>query len=461
MLAQFAGQTGLTGADLLRAAGGEPMLNRAGQPTGRLDPRSLMAQAQMMGFQNLGGVIGGAGVAARPGEGEDPLALMSDAVATGVQSGFREGRLDRFFAQFGSWIEQVRTQGIMLDAASGMQLVRGMAGMGPSFTGEAGARAAMTVQQAMGGIGRGRGTGQLMFLRAAEMAGGRHGERTFMGARVFAANNPATVMQNFLTDMRAMAGGQDVTPDQLATAMEPLFQEAGMQFSPQQLMDMAERVTTGGDLSDLVTRADPTGARQMETERRRRLRGVVETPRVEAQYAIRRADLGAERGIQRAAREVRNFEMALAETLVPAISSVIGTIGQAARQMEAGEWFEAARTLTTPLTGDPGSRPVLRPGTPEYQEAQERMRREGRELATRQILEDARRRGVPESELRRGQFDVDVGEITTQQLRERMRELTPGVGSPADRIVRAGAEIQAAGEELQSTPESDISQRAQ
>jgi hypothetical protein len=448
LLAQMGAQTGLRDEALMEAA---------------LPQRGLLAQQRIMGFGNLGGVIGGAGVA---GGRESPVDLMSEAVATGVQSGFREGRLDRFFAQFGSWIEQVRTQGIMLSAQSGMQLVRGMAGLGPSFTGEAGARAAMNVQQAMGGIGRGRGTGQLMFLRAAGMAGGQHGERTFMAARVHAAARPAEVMRNFLADMRQMAGGQDITPDVLATAMEPLFQEAGLQFAPRQLMDMAQAVISGGDLSQFLRgpeEAAQEDARAMEARRRRQYEGMAAAPVSEAGFERRRAALGGREAVENAAQEIRDFELTLGELFVPAVASVVARMRTAAGHAARGDWFEAARSLAPDVIDELGGgrRRMLRPGTPEYEAAQQRRQVEAREGAMRQILEDARRRGVPEQAIRQGRYDVDVGEITTQQLRERMRELTPGIGTPGERIMRAGEEIQAAGRELDNPSESDLSQRPQ
>jgi hypothetical protein len=79
-LAGLSQQTGMRGAEL---AGAVP---------------SLLRMQQTMGFGNIASIVGGAGAAG--GTGEDVYSIILDAVTSGVQAGFREGRLDQFFQQF-------------------------------------------------------------------------------------------------------------------------------------------------------------------------------------------------------------------------------------------------------------------------------------------------------------------------------------------------------------------------
>jgi hypothetical protein len=323
VLGGIGAQTGMVGQDLMNVA-----------------PRLARAQ-RVMGFQNLGNVLGGAGAAGPGGGAGSPFSLMADAVFTGVSGGIREARLDRFFSQFGSWIEGLRTSGIQISASSLMQLVRGTSMLGRTFQGEAGAQAAQGFMGAMRGAGGRQGQGALMALRAGGLRGGGFGNRTFMQAREWMQQNPAQAMSNFMQMFRQVSRG--ATPDEASLFAEQIWSSLGMQLEPGQARDFAQAAMDpgGGPAQAFLQQFDDARAgddrvQSMIERRTGQAAGVLATPRAEAGYEAQRAGVGGRPEIIRAMRNMRTLEVALAKEFLPAVAGFIsGAIGFLRRALAA------------------------------------------------------------------------------------------------------------------------------
>ncbi len=367
MMGQFAQQTGMVGPGLAQMAQGRP---------GQRGGQGLFGLAQVMGFRNIGGILGGAGAATPGGRTMAPgdaFDTMAEAVSTGMTAGFREGRLDQFFAQFGGWLEQIRTGGIQISAGSALQLVRGTGMLGRHFQGEAGLRATQGFQQAMTRAGQRPGQASLMMLRAGGMRGGGFGTRTFMEARRALEENPAEAMQNFMQIFRRVTRGASAS--QAAMFAEQAFNQLGMQMTAGQALDFGEATTTGGtegifttgreqgeqDVREMVERRMEAGlGRRREGGRRRG--GALRGARAEAFYELQRIDVG--RRVQGAARALRNFEIALARDFMPVMGSVIQWLTRAGELMRAGDWTGLGSHMTEGLRGaQTAAAPVIREAT--------------------------------------------------------------------------------------------------
>lgn len=305
-LSEMAQGTGLRGPDLMRVA-----------------PR-LLEYRELMGFGSLGQVVSGAQAA---GGREDAAETIETSVAAGVAAGFREGRLDRFFAQFGAWVEGVRTQGIDLSADAAASLVGAVSGLGASFRGEAGLRAAQGMQQAFGGRGMRQGPLAMLMLRAQNV--GQPGGPTVMQARATIAANPRLALERARPLITAQLGGGSTSG--FAQILENLAGEMGWQLSPQQVLDIATAWNAGrsfepgdqprGTLDQARRRAGMRGGRG----------GVFGAAATAAGLEVQRADLGGR--LAPAATLIQREELRLARAVAPQIARVVTWMIKQIRQV--------------------------------------------------------------------------------------------------------------------------------
>lgn len=365
MMGQFAQQTGLTGEELMdiavggtstrarrrreRVEAGLPMIaaEQAGAEEGPLAGRnipilSLLGFQQSLGLRNAGSLVGAMGTGIMPGQGQDdPVSILSEAVRSGIQAGFREGRLDQFFSQMATWVEQMRTQGIPIEPSALLGMVRGVSSFGVGFEGEAGQAAARQFQGAIQNAGRGSGIGQFMMMRAAGLGQGRN----YMEARAFAEQNPQEVMANFMEQYRAMTGG--ISGPVSAMFVEEAMRGLGMQMSATQALSFAQAAGegAGGDFMAPASEAENQRTREYFQRRTRIGQQVYATPRAEAGYELQRANIGGQ--VASANRQIRQFEITLAQRFTPALGNFIADLTRAAERLASGDMVGAATQLTS------------------------------------------------------------------------------------------------------------------
>ena len=295
-MANYAGQTGLKGSAL---QGISP---------------DLLEMEKVRGFGAAGAVIGGAGAAG--GRTGNAKKLLEDSIATGFQVGIRESRMDQFFMQMGGWVESMRNQGINLSTESANALVAVMGNLG--LKGMAGVKAAQSTQGALSRIGKGGGPASAIGLRAAGMAGGGFGDKSYMQARIFAEAEPQTVMNNLGQMLRDQGGATDA--EGLALGMEQILGGLGIDFGgPQAYLEAANRIMGGGDL--LSTDAGAAAAGAQAKGRSKGAAGAFAAPAHEARMTARRAGAGAKlAGTQ---RKIDELEIRLAEKTLPMFSDAV------------------------------------------------------------------------------------------------------------------------------------------
>ena len=274
----------------------------------------LLEMEKVRGFGSAGAVIGGAGAAG--GRTGNAKKLLEDSIATGFQVGIRESRMDQFFMQMGGWVESMRNQGINLSTESANALVTVMGNMG--LKGMAGVKAAQSTQGALSRVGKGGGPASAIGLRAAGMAGGGFGNKSYMQARIFAESEPQTVMNNLGTMLRDSGGATDA--EGLALGMEQILGGLGIDFGgPQAYLTAAERIMGGGDL--LSTDAGQAAAGVQAKGRSKGAAGAFAAPAHEARMGARRAGAGAK--LASTQRKIDELEIRLAEKTLPAFSDAV------------------------------------------------------------------------------------------------------------------------------------------
>ncbi len=290
MLGGFAQQTGMRGPGLGRAA------------------TSLLEYQQLLGFGQLGGVLGAAGVAG--GEVEDPRALMEEAVSSGVVSGFRIGRMDRFFAQFSGWLESVRTEGIPMDPSASLAFVTAISRIGPAFKGEAGLRAAQGLYQGLRQAPMRGGMAGMVALRAA-------GFRPEQRARGFVEamtrlEDPSQMLAN-MQGLLAQPGLRGMDPAALTLMLKDIFGDA---LSWTEARDFALK---GRIEAVPLMREGPELLEERRGQARRR--GVFAVPAREAGLEAERARVGGR--VSEAAYAVREQDLRMAAAYAPAMAGWI------------------------------------------------------------------------------------------------------------------------------------------
>ena len=218
--------------------------------------------------------------------------------------------------QMGGWVESMRNQGINLSTESANALVTVMGNMG--LKGMAGVKAAQSTQGALSRVGKGGGPASAIGLRAAGMAGGGFGNKSYMQARIFAESEPQTVMNNLGTMLRDSGGATDA--EGLALGMEQILGGLGIDFGgPQAYLTAAERIMGGGDL--LSTDAGQAAAGVQAKGRSKGAAGAFAAPAHEARMGARRAGAGAK--LASTQRKIDELEIRLAEKTLPAFSDAV------------------------------------------------------------------------------------------------------------------------------------------
>lgn len=268
-------------------------------------------------LQMLGGVDGAAGVARAEGlgrsgpgvldmSGEAPARAMMLAVSTGIRSGIREARLGQFVAAATTVLESERQRGTDLGLAGVLQTMRGIAGLGAGFAGEQGQRAMGGVLPAMGGFEAGADTSSLVALRAVGFGRGR----SYHEATRFIQDHPEQALPLILGQIRSMAPGNEDAQRELMRMIMPRF---GLSPTRQQMESLAS-----GDLSGFGRSLGTEEAESFLQRRQESVGGAFGIPALEA--TVRNRQLGIGRQVAGAAIGIREAEMDLTETTVPAVA---------------------------------------------------------------------------------------------------------------------------------------------
>lgn len=284
-------------------------------------------------LQNLLGVQNGANIVgaqeSRGGQAGNAQRLMMDAVSTGLEAGIRTAKLDQYLGNISSWVEQVRTQGIDFSADSALALSRGFSVMGKSFTGEAGLKRAQGVADALSRAAdqSGIGTG-LAFEAARRVAGSNASIEDLIDLQ---EKRDERFVQTFLGLARNVMGGDIL-------GIRGLLKSAGVDMTIEQLRDVKNGSLEG------FTRAAGNSAQVLAAERQAKYEGVAGPGRERAVHDVARADLGGQKDVQKAARDVMHADLELAKVVLPLLAPIIASIADTVPTLLRGNVKEVART---------------------------------------------------------------------------------------------------------------------
>ena len=310
---QFAGAAGLSGEGVT-----PEFLNTA-------------QRLQSLGGIDAAGVVGAMGVGRMGPRGQDYGAsapgmssgAMMQAVSAGMQAGVREARLGQFVAAATSVLEQGRMQGVDLELGQVLQTVQGFAAAGEGFQGQRAQEAMSRAIPEMRSFRPGTDFRTLLRLRAAGFGRQGEGGRSYLEAMQHIQTRPAEQIASELAQIQQMGGGRsDVTAymmSQYAPGATGSIRQArslaGM--GPEQRAAFGREVGTEGARDLLTRRAGALGGPGG---------GVFGAAAAGAGYRDRQLALGGRRDVGRAARSIRNTELALISSTIPTIAATLQRI---------------------------------------------------------------------------------------------------------------------------------------
>lgn len=334
-MAQISGASGLTGdeltGDVIRQSTALQMLG------------GVTGAEQIIGAQNVAGgpMMGG---------GRTNAQTMMTAVSAGIQTGLRDARLGQFVSAAAQVLEQGRIEGTDLSTDTINQLTVGLARLGPGFMGERAQRAMGSAIPTLRNFTPGQDVGTAVMLRSVGF--GSPGGPGYHEALRMMQDEPARVLPMILNTIRQMAPGNQEAQTELMRQLGPRF--LGMTPSISQAEALSQ-----GDLSGFNEEVGTREAGQF-LARRAPLRGAFGVPAVEAAYRNRRIAVGGQ--VAGAAIGVRNFEMSMAETVMPrmaqGIEGIFHLVEQMVEQFRSGGlqsmFGNVVQQITQAITGQLG-----------------------------------------------------------------------------------------------------------
>lgn len=307
---------GLAGAGYSMGLGPAEMagfIGQTGQATGLrgsslagVVPRSLQLQT-LLGIDSgaSGSIINAAMTAGDPGDEDRAVAMMTEAVADGIAAGVREGRLGEVLQQLGGFVGQMRTEGIRLDIADTIGLMRGLGLLGGAFTGEAGAAAARSITQGFSGAGDREGVLSAMAIRQRMS---EFGEDYETAARAI-ESRPVDAFRGVMTTLSQFRGTRG-----FETMLRTQFQRLGINLSREQAHQLAG---AGGESFLQMAPAEAGLGEQsiMDLLGQRGQQAPLGTAQAEASYEGARAGIGG--GMAGTVQRYRGLELRMIRAFRP------------------------------------------------------------------------------------------------------------------------------------------------
>jgi len=287
---------------------------------GSFVPRLMEAQ-EYMGLGQLGGITGAAETAG--GQVADPTTQIMQAISSGVVTGIRVSRLDRYFSQIASTVEDMRSRGFDISPESLMQASQGFGQLGRSpgggnrFQGASGAAMARSMTGAMtGGLGRTPGVASLVALRAAGYGQGGVGYQEAL--RRIQSGDPA-VMQSIVTAINDAAGNDPAVAAEMHTQLgQSLYGRVPSQVDADALASGDTSFLTGG-VSTRPGQEALAAAAEGGTRAQAASAG-------EAGYRAGRQRLGGRVAAAGGVQAMRNADLRVLGIFLPRISGAIDSI---------------------------------------------------------------------------------------------------------------------------------------
>ncbi len=291
-----------------------------------------------------------AGLGARTsGSAEREMRAMRDAIATGMEIGIRESRLDEFLQQTATSITQMHEQGIMIDQSSLIGMVRGIGGVGSSFRGQAGVNAALSLTQMTQRLGGGETMMDMMGMQEAGY--GREGTSHWQ-AMMNLEENPTLALAGILRRTRGMGDDSERDRGSRAAMIHSMVSQSGGTLSRRQAYELGS--VTEEQLQSFL--APETGTGRLDeflaqhSPEARAMHGVGAG---EAGYQYARAGTGAR--VSGDLANIRTEEMSMVREYLPMVTEFMSgfatTIGELHRAMQADGMGGVMGRLAEMLTG--------------------------------------------------------------------------------------------------------------
>lgn len=287
------------------------MVQGIGGASGRTGAGLMDLAGPAMNLQNIMGLqAGGAGlIGAAEGSGGNVAnirTVLLEAVSGGVMAGFREGRLNQYFQQLSSFVEQTTSRGIALDPSSANQFFGQISSAGGSFQGAAGARVASSFGQGFSSA-QGNSVWHGLRLNLAGLGSGA----TLQEASERAEDPASGVMQAMIERVRSMAGGD---ANLGALLMRQMFSSFGSTLSAVQSREIFEN-----GLSENYASAEHGGATL--AARHGQSRGVFAAGQHSAGLALQRQHMGA--GLSGVAQNIQRLDLKIMSAGLAAITPAV------------------------------------------------------------------------------------------------------------------------------------------
>jgi hypothetical protein len=290
---------------------------------------------------------------------QESIAILTDAVDSGIRSGFSRSVIGQYMQQMASDIEGLRRQGIMIDPHGMLAMQRFVANLGQGFAGAAGPQAAQGMRDALRGAPDRSGAFSAFAMQAAGFGRGRS---AFQAARTL-EESPWEVLPTILQQMNARGGSEESR----AMAIRQLFMDGGhtlsrtqaltlAQIAPEDIQRRIDDANRRGGLSDIEQLLEPGergsgGAAVIAGEENQRIavgqrvRPIVTQMRgLELQYAREFAEIGVNvfNAVREGLREAADAAVSGgARGLMRHLASTVAPSGSTARA-SADQW-EAGR----------------------------------------------------------------------------------------------------------------------
>jgi len=306
MMAQFAGQSGRTGASLGRAAPG------------------MLAMQRLMGI-NTGSAFGGFETSG----GSTNTSEIREIISAGMEAGVRNARLDQYLQSVASFADQARSQGMHINA-EGMASLMGIVGSSPvlsdprsGWTGRGGAEALTSIGTALRSAPQGSGMFSMLAMRAAGFTG-QEGGRSVMQAQLQLEEHPEVVIPEMFRMMMARGG----SPEGTAYAIQNIMREGGVNLSTRRVLTLA-----GAGLGGEEFRSAPSSGtldREIAGRQSRfNFGGAAHGAAMEAQ----RIAVGGSENVRVGVQQLQRLEIGLVRQFLPSAMSLVRGVAGAATEI--------------------------------------------------------------------------------------------------------------------------------